>query len=51
MRGAIVVGLFCLAFLALGQPEEFRDLGFGNKPFNPNDVGLVMRAVVRDDSG
>ncbi len=49
MRTLSVVFLLFLGVLALGQPEEFRDLGFGNKPFNPGDVGLVMRALVRDN--
>ncbi|MCS7217239.1 MAG: hypothetical protein NZ924_06210 [Candidatus Bipolaricaulota bacterium] len=35
--------------LAFAQPEEFRDLNFGNKPFNPGDVGLLQRALVRDN--
>ncbi len=34
---------------AFGQIEEFRDLGYGNKPFNPGDTGLVMRALLRDN--
>ncbi|MCR4391716.1 MAG: hypothetical protein NUV94_02795 [Candidatus Acetothermia bacterium] len=34
---------------AFGQIEEYRDLGYGNKPFNPTDTGLVMRALLRDN--
>ncbi len=34
---------------ALGQIEEYRDLSYGNKPFNPTDTGLVMRALLRDN--
>jgi hypothetical protein len=44
-----MIPLFFLALSALAQPEEFRDLNFGNKPFDPGDVGLVMRAIVRDN--
>lgn len=49
MRRFVIVCLLFAGVLAFGQPEEFRDLGFENKPFNPNDVGLVMRAVIRDN--
>lgn len=35
--------------VALGQIEEYRDLGYGNAPFNPADTGLVMRALLRDN--
>ncbi|MBC7222251.1 hypothetical protein H5T56_04650 [Candidatus Bipolaricaulota bacterium] len=49
MKRLSILLLFFLGVLALGQPEEFRDLGFGNKPFNPGDVGLVMRALIRDN--
>ncbi len=49
MRAWILVGLFILGGLAFAQPEEFRDLGFGNKPFNLGDVGQLSRAVIRDN--
>lgn len=49
MRAWIFVGFFLLGVLAFAQPEEFRDLGFGNKPFNPDDVGQLSRAVIRDN--
>lgn len=49
MRRWLVGGLLLLGLSAFAQPEEFRDLGFGNKPFNPDDVGQVSRAVVRDN--
>lgn len=50
MRPRVIgVLLVFLALAAWAQPEEFRDLGFGQKPFNPNDVGLVMRALIRDN--
>ncbi|MCX7750637.1 MAG: hypothetical protein N2320_03685 [Candidatus Bipolaricaulota bacterium] len=42
----------CVVFLgatALGQLEDYRDLGYGNAPFNPTDSGLVMRALLRDN--
>jgi len=38
-----------LGVAAVGQIEEVRDLGYGNKPFNPTDTGLVMRALLRDN--
>lgn len=38
-----------VAVTALGQIEEYRDLGYGNVPFNPTDTGLVMRALLRDN--
>jgi hypothetical protein len=38
-----------LSLWALGQPEFFQDLAYGGKPFNPGDVGLVMKAVLRDN--
>ncbi|MFN3347146.1 MAG: hypothetical protein ACK42E_04995, partial [Candidatus Bipolaricaulaceae bacterium] len=49
MRKFAWIGVSLCALLAFGQPEEFRDLGFGHKPFNPGDVGLVMRALIRDN--
>ncbi|MGB9757571.1 MAG: hypothetical protein ACPLZE_03765 [Candidatus Bipolaricaulaceae bacterium] len=49
MKKLGLVFLFFGAVLAWAQPEEVRDLGFANKPFNPGDVGLVMRALVRDN--
>lgn len=44
---AIVFG--ALAFCALGQPEFFQDYAYQGKPFNPGDVGMVMKAVLRDN--
>jgi hypothetical protein len=44
---AFVFGV--LSLWALGQPEFFQDLAYGGKPFNPGDVGLVMKAVLRDN--
>jgi len=38
-----------LGVAAVGQIEEVRDLAYGNKPFNPTDTGLVMRALLRDN--
>lgn len=49
MRARFLAVLLLFSVLAGAQPEEFRDLNFGNKPFNPGDVGLVMRALVRDN--
>lgn len=49
MRNAVLAGLLLFAAAAFAQPEEFRDLNFGNKPFNPGDVGLVMRVLLRDN--
>ncbi len=49
MRKLCFLFLVFEAVLAWAQPEEFRDLGFANKPFNPGDVGLVMRALIRDN--
>lgn len=43
------VAVLILGVVACGQVEEFRDLGYGNKPFNPTDTGLVMRALLRDN--
>lgn len=41
--------VFVLGATAFGQIEEYRDLGYENKPFNPTDSGLVMRALLRDN--
>lgn len=49
MWRVIGVGLVLVGILTFAQPEEFRDLGFGNKPFNPGDVGQLTRAVIRDN--
>lgn len=43
------VAVLVLGVAACGQLEEFRDLGYGNKPFNVTDTGLVMRALLRDN--
>ncbi|MFH1609529.1 MAG: hypothetical protein ABID40_02745, partial [Candidatus Bipolaricaulota bacterium] len=45
----VLVGVLILGVAACGQIEEFRDLGYGNKPFNVTDTGLVMRALLRDN--
>jgi len=44
---AIVFG--ALFFWAWGQPEFLQDLAYQGKPFNLGDVGMVMRAVIRDN--
>lgn len=50
MRKAVVWAIaLVLGVTALGQIEEYRDLGYENKPFNPTDTGLVMRALLRDN--
>lgn len=49
MRWLAFFGVLLGTVLAFAQPEEFRDLAFANKPFNPGDVGLVMRALIRDN--
>lgn len=50
MRNALVWFIvFVLGAAAFGQIEEYRDLGYENKPFNPTDSGLVMRALLRDN--
>lgn len=48
-RMALFVALLILGVGAFGQIEEYRDLAYGNKPFNPGDTGLVMRALLRDN--
>ena len=38
-----------LSFWAWGQPEFFQDYAYQGKPFNPGDVGMVMKVVLRDN--
>ncbi len=45
----VLLGVLFLGVTTLGQFEEFRDLGYGNVPFNPTDSGLAMRALLRDN--
>ncbi|GAB4306259.1 MAG: hypothetical protein Kow0097_05640 [Candidatus Bipolaricaulota bacterium] len=50
MRKVLLVAMAMAAgAVAFGQIEEYRDLGYGSKPFNPGDTGLVMRALLRDN--
>ena len=50
MRKLLVfAAVLILGVGAVGQIEEYRDLAYGNKPFNPGDSGLVMRALLRDN--
>ncbi len=44
---ALVAVLFGVS--ALAQLEDVRETAFGNKPFNPTDSGMVMRALLRDN--
>lgn len=50
-RFFVLVGVLILGVAAFGQIEEYRDLRYGNKPFNPADSGLVLRALLRDNDG
>jgi len=47
MLAAFVFG--ALTLWAWGQPEFFQDYAYQAKPFNPGDVGMVMKAVIRDN--
>ncbi|HEU68436.1 MAG TPA: hypothetical protein ENN53_04375 [Candidatus Acetothermia bacterium] len=50
MRKVLMVALVMAAgAVAFAQIEEYRDLAYENKPFNPTDTGLVMRALLRDN--
>lgn len=50
MRAVGVVFLVgVLGLSVLGQPEFFQDQRYQGKPFNPGDVGMVMRAIIRDN--
>ncbi len=50
MRKVLMVAMvMAVGAVAFGQVEESRDLAYQNKPFNPTDTGLVMRALLRDN--
>lgn len=48
-RIVVVAAMLILGVGALAQIEDYHDLLYGNKPFNPGDMGLVMRALLRDN--
>lgn len=46
---AAACGVLLLGLGGFAQLERVQDMAYANKPFNPEDVGLVMRAVLRDN--